>query len=153
MSEIIRTRRRRVRAVAVLAAAAAVTLLTLGPRSLVAPARGAFLGLLADIAPLEAWFPGGDAERALNTAMFVPFGAALAMILSRRAWPIAILAGLAASTFVECLQASIPGRVPDLRDVVWNTVGAAIGAVAVTAVRLMLAAGRRDRQRGRVTRT
>ena len=112
------------------------------PRWLVAPARAAFMqGLDALAAPLLAWFPFGDAERVLNTLLFVPLGATIALLLHRRLWPLAILVGFAISAAVEYAQLTIPGRVPDAADVVWNTVGAAIGVILVTVVRLV---GRRS---------
>ena len=73
-----------------------------------------------------------DAERLLNTLMFVPLGATIALLLHRRLWPLAILVGFAMSAAVEYAQPTIPGRVPDAADVFWNTVGAAIGVVLVT---------------------
>ena len=54
---------------------------------------------------------------------------------------------------VEWAQGSIPGRVPDLDDVLWNTVGGAIGVVIVTILRLLATAVARGAQRGSVTRT
>ncbi|MCH6229957.1 VanZ family protein [Microbacterium sp. CFH 31415] len=134
---------RAARAIAAALAVTAVGILTLGPRALVAPARGAFLSAVdAASAPLLAWFPYGDAERVLNTIMFVPLGATIALLLGRRWWPLAILGGFALSACVEYAQRSIPGRVPDPADVLWNTVGAAIGVIVVTAVRLVCAAVR-----------
>lgn len=154
MTSITAARGRGFRLLAAAMAATAVVALTLAPRALVAPARHAFMRLVdAARSPLLTWLPDGDAERVLNTILFVPLGATIALLLARRAWPVAILAGLALSTAVEYAQASIPGRVPDPADIVWNTVGAAIGVSLVTAPRLIAAAARRARQRGRPTRT
>ncbi|MCR2763624.1 VanZ family protein [Microbacterium sp. zg.B48] len=147
-------RRRGVRVVATALAALAVTVLTLAPRRLVAPARGAFMQFLDGItAPLLVWIPYSEAERALNAVLFLPLGATLALLLSRRFWPLAILGGFALSAAVEHAQASIPGRVPDGEDLLWNTVGGALGVLVVTVVRVVLAALTRPRQRGSVTRT
>lgn len=135
------------RAVAALLAVAAMAVLTLGPRALVAPARGEFMQLMdAATAPLLVAIPYGDAERLLNTAMFVPLGATVALLLRTRFWPLAVLAGSALSAAVEYAQAAIPGRVPDPEDVLWNTVGAAIGVAVVTIARLAAALVRRARQ-------
>jgi hypothetical protein len=154
MTGISTTPRRGIRLLGACLAAAAVTLLTLAPRSLVAPARGAFMSAMDAVAePLLAWFPAGDAEIVLNTLLFVPLGATIALLLTRRAWPVAILAAFALSATVEYAQVSIPGRVPDLDDVLWNTVGAVIGVVVVTVPRLIAGAARRARQRVSVTRT
>lgn len=139
---------------ALLAAAALllVAVLTLAPQMLVGPARAAFLGWAdAVTVPLFAGAGYAEAERLMNTAMFVPLGATVALVLPRRGWPFAMLAGMAVSIAVEYAQTSIPGRIPDAADVLWNTVGSAIGVVAVTAVRAVAGAVRS--QRGRVTRT
>jgi hypothetical protein len=146
--------RRGIRFLVAMGAALVIGALTLAPRAVVAPVRGAFMQVVdAVTAPLLLWIPMGGAERVLNTLLFAPLGAAIALLLSRRAWPIAILVGLALSATVEYAQLSIPGRVPDRDDVLWNTVGAAIGVVAVSAPRLFIAAMVRARQRGSMTRT
>lgn len=143
---------RTARSIAAALAVTAVGILTLAPRSLVAPARGAFLAAVdAASASLLASLPFGDAERVLNTILYVPLGATVALLLGRRWWPLAILTGSAVSACVEYAQRSIPGRVPDPADVLWNTVGAAIGVVVVAVVRLIGAAvrslGEADRMR------
>ncbi|GAA1995487.1 VanZ family protein [Microbacterium pumilum] len=154
MTGITAAPRRGIRVFAMTIAAAAVTILTLAPRSLVAPARGAVMRIMdAVTAPLLVWIPYDDAERLLNTLLFVPLGGTIALLLSRRAWPVAILAGVGLSVAVEYAQGSIPGRVPDLEDVLWNSLGGAIGVIVVAIPRLVAAAGRRGDQRGRVTRT
>lgn len=131
-------RNRTTRTVAAFAAVAAVAVLTLGPRALVAPARGEFMRAMdAVTAPLLVWIPYGDAERILNTLLFIPLGATIALLLRKRHWPLAVLAGLVVSAAVEYAQASIPGRVPDPEDVFWNTVGAVIGVAVVTVCRLI----------------
>jgi glycopeptide antibiotics resistance protein len=77
-----------------------------------------------------------------NVAVFVPFGAALAVatllqpgrLRRTKFWPWWLkisLAGLALSLFIEIGQLAIPGRVTDIDDVILNTLGAAIGALAV----------------------
>ena len=145
--------RRGIRFLVAMAAALMIGALTLAPRAVVAPARGAFMQVVDAVTAPLLWIPVGEAERVLNTLLFVPLGAAIALLLTRRAWPIAILVGFALSAAVEYAQLSIPGRVPDRDDVLWNTVGAAIGVVAVTVPRLLIAAIARTRQRGSVTRT
>lgn len=145
--------RRAARTIAAVLAVAAVAALTLGPRALVAPARGEFMRVMdAAAAPLLAAVPYGDPERTLNVVMFVPLGATIALLLRRRSWPLAILAGFALSACVEYAQGSIPGRVPDPADVLWNTVGGAIGVVVVTVVRLVGAAVRGGTKAGRMPR-
>lgn len=135
-------------------ALAAALLLTLGPRALVAPARGAFLEVTdAVTAPLLARVPYADTDQVLNALLFVPLGATIALLLPRRAWLLGILAAFVLSITVEYLQTSIPGRVPDADDVLWNTVGGAFGVVAVAVPRLLGALVRRTGQPGSATRT
>lgn len=144
-----------------LLAAAAVLIivaaLTLAPRALVAPVKSLFLRAMDVLsAPLMALIPYGDADRVFNTLLFIPLGATMAMLLSRRAWPLAILAGFALSAGVELFQASIPGRVPDAEDVLWNTVGGTIGVMVVIVIRLiamLIVRGPHARQRPKTTRT
>lgn len=97
--------------------------------------------------------PYGDAEIILNTLLFVPLGAALALLLHRRAWPLAVIAACAVAIAVECAQGSIPGRVPDLDDVLWNSLGGAIGALVVAVPRVIAHAIRGARRAPRARRT
>lgn len=65
-----------------------------------------------------------------NVALFVPFGLGLA-VLRRPLWQ-ALVVALLFSSIIELLQ-SIglpPGRSPALADIVTNTTGAALGAIA-----------------------
>jgi VanZ family protein len=136
-----RTSTRGIRVLAALFAVGAIAVLTLAPRAIVAPARARFTHVMdAVLAPLLATFSTGDTERTLNMLMFVPLGATLALLLSRRLWPLAMLAGLVLSATVEYAQAFIPGRVPDPNDVLWNTVGAVAGAAVVALCRYAFAA-------------
>ncbi|WP_194410817.1 VanZ family protein [Microbacterium cremeum] len=127
---------------------AVVVGLTLAPPWIAAPVRRLFVQAMTALAePLVLWIPGGLTERSLNTLLFVPLGATVALLLSRRRWPVAIFAGFALSATVEFVQDSIPGRVPDPADVLWNTVGAAIGVLLVTLPRALVAVVRRAGQR------
>ena len=140
MTDITTTRRSAIRILAATVVLAVVAGLTLAPPSIAAPARRLFVQAMVTLAePLVMWIPGGLTERVLNTLLFVPLGATVALLLSRRLWPVAILAGLALSATVEYAQASIPGRVPDMADVLWNTVGGAIGVLVVTLPRVLAA--------------
>ena len=74
----------------------------------------------------------------LNIALFVPAGLGLALW---RRWgigrvlPVAVLV----SALVEALQYLVPlGRAADVDDVILNTVGAAIGAITVSVVRVVV---------------
>ena len=119
-------------AVAAVSAGGVVAALTLAPRSLVAPARGLVERITAAaFSPILDALPAADPDRVLNALLFVPLGATVALLLGRRVWPLAMLAGFALSAAVEYAQGRIPGRVPDPEDVLWNTCGAAVGALAV----------------------
>jgi glycopeptide antibiotics resistance protein len=124
--------------------AGVVAFLTLGPRFVIAPLRGAFLSRVdAALAPFSVALPYGQAEQILNAVMFVPLGAGVAALVARRWWVAGVIAGFAVSTTVEVLQGAVPGRVPDPADVVWNTLGATVGAVAALLVRAIAAGVRR----------
>lgn len=84
-------------------------------------------------------------ESILNALLFVPLGAAVALALSRRLWILAPVLVFGTSFAIEHVQASIPGRVPDVQDIVWNTVGGVVGAVVVGIVRTVLRPIRRSR--------
>jgi len=77
------------------------------------------------------------ADGILNICLFAPFG--LAVGWNSRSPLKAILAGLLLSTGVELAQTIIPGRDPSLSDIVFNTVGAALGALIASRPRLWLA--------------
>ncbi|UJP09506.1 VanZ family protein [Microbacterium sp. KUDC0406] len=119
-------------------ALAGVLALTVAPRRIVAPARGAFMHLAHVWAgPVVEPMTFLQIEGTLNALLFVPLGAALALLLSRRWWILAPLIAFALSFGVETIQARIPGRVPDLGDVLWNTAGALAGAIVAGLVRLL----------------
>jgi VanZ family protein len=57
--------------------------------------------------------------------LFAPLGAALRALGRRRAATAGV--GLALSTAIELAQLAIPGRTTSTADVIWNTLGAAVG--------------------------
>ena len=81
----------------------------------------------------------GFVERAANVVMFVPFGALLAFLLApRRRW-LAVALPATASLLVEGVQhVALPRRFASGWDVLANTTGALLGAVAVVAVMALL---------------
>jgi len=81
-----------------------------------------------------------------NIALFVPVGMFLLLLFGTRLWWVALTASFAMTTFIEIAQRSIPGRVPDERDLMANGLGAVIG-VLVALVLTLPATLRRRRQR------
>lgn len=68
----------------------------------------------------------------LNVVLFVPVGALLAKLLRGRWWVAVLVAGLC-SAAIEVVQAQwLLERIGSVDDVVANTLGAALGALAVT---------------------
>lgn len=77
------------------------------------------------------------ADGILNICLFVPFG--LAVGWNSRSPLKAILAGLLLSTGVELAQTIVPGRDPSLSDIVFNAIGAVLGAMIARRPYLWLA--------------
>ena len=72
----------------------------------------------------------GLADALLNVLLFLPLGAALVFWLGRRAGALLLAAGF--SGVIETLQLLvIPGRDPNVGDVLFNTIGAALGVALV----------------------
>lgn len=109
---------------------------TLAPRQLVGPVRARFIDVAhVFAAPLIEPMTSLEVESTLNAMLFVPLGAAVALAFSRRLWILVPVLVFSASFAIEHVQAAIPGRVPDVQDVVWNTIGGVVGAVVVGIVR------------------
>ena len=66
-----------------------------------------------------------------NIALFVPLGLLLVAAWPRsNAW-VVLLLGYSASATIELVQTMLPSRYPTLSDVVANTIGTAIGCLAI----------------------
>jgi glycopeptide antibiotics resistance protein len=85
--------------------------------------------------PLFHWLGYSRLEFTANIVMFIPVGALFALLLPPRRWWVAVLIGLGMTVAIETAQLFIPGRVSDLRDIVANTAGAAIGVTIVRVIR------------------
>lgn len=81
-----------------------------------------------------------------NIALFVPIGMFLMLLFGTRLWWLALLACFGMTAFIETAQRSIPGRVPDERDLIANALGAVIGVV-LALILTAPAALRRRRER------
>ena len=68
------------------------------------------------------------------------------LLFGTRLWWVSVAAGFAMTVAIETVQRSIPGRVPDERDIVANTLGTLIG-VLVGLVLTLPATLRRRRRR------
>lgn len=101
----------------------------------------AVTGVVATMARmLEGWGVPFDVgypvlEFIANIALFVPFGALVAMAWpSLQAWKV-IAAGAATSIVIELVQIALPTRFPTVSDVIANTLGAAVGFAVVAMLR------------------
>jgi glycopeptide antibiotics resistance protein len=80
-------------------------------------------------------FPGSDwvtfsaVEFLANIALFVPLGLFFVLLLGRRRWWLAMLLSVVTTLGIEFSQQYISGRVPDVRDIIANSLGGAIGAL------------------------
>ena len=89
--------------------------------------------------PLPSCFlcaPRAVADALLNVVMFLPVGALLGTRL--KVWQ-AIALGASISGAIEVAQLLIPGRDPTLSDVLFNTLGAALGVALARSARHSLA--------------
>lgn len=87
-----------------------------------------------------------ELEFLANVALFVPVGMFLLLLFGTRLWWLALTASLGLTTFIEIAQRSIPGRVPDERDLVANALGAVIGVLVAVVLTLPGELRRRRRQ-------
>jgi len=76
------------------------------------------------------------ADALLNVALFLPLGLAAGW-RAKSPWKVA-LAGTVLSTAIELLQIGVPGRDPELRDILSNAAGAALGAALIYRPRAWL---------------
>ena len=83
------------------------------------------------------WTTGYLSEMAFNVAIFIPVGLLAALLIPRRRWLLALLAGFAFTTVIELVQVPEPDRISDPRDLVMNTAGAVLGVVLVLTARMV----------------
>lgn len=74
----------------------------------------------------------GHVDAAYNVLLFIPLGF-LMTLLFRRRW-VGVLIALVLSLSVELVQTLLPQRTASLRDVLTNSVGAAIGAIVALVI-------------------
>lgn len=122
--------------VATLAYIALVGWLTLSPQSTIQE-QGILDRLVRFFERHDAtdWLTYPRVEFGLNVAMFIPFGIFFVLLLGRRRWWLVILLCIALTLTIEFAQQGIPGRVSDPRDLVSNSAGAVLGALAALVLR------------------
>ena len=89
-----------------------------------------------------------NVEFAANVVMFIPVGIFFVVLFGRKLWWLSLLICLAMTGFIESIQHVIPGRVPDVRDLVSNSLGGLIGVIVGLIFEML--AWRREVQRNRV---
>jgi VanZ family protein len=87
-----------------------------------------------------------------NVALFVPLGVAVAGALGPRQPAVRLAAAGAAgavlSAAIEGVQLLVPGRATDVDDVIFNTLGALVGAAGLLVGERLIRPGGRPRRRG-----
>lgn len=99
-----------------------------------------------DLDPLTTRLSVERVEFLANIGLFVPLGVFLLLLVGSRGWWVALVAGIVLTSMIENVQRSIPGRVPDPRDVAANSIGMFLGIV-VALVLTLPATLRRRRER------
>lgn len=84
-----------------------------------------------------------------NIGLFVPIGMFLLLFFGAGGWWLAGLGSFATTALIETLQRQIPGRVPDERDLLANTIGGLIGVAVALVLTLPATLRRRRRRRAR----
>ena len=86
--------------------------------------------------------PSGATEAVQNLLLFVPFGIATSFGALRPG--VGIFLGFSLSLMVECAQMFIPGRDPNIGDLLFNTTGTALGWGLGTWIRALVLAPARE---------
>jgi glycopeptide antibiotics resistance protein len=91
---------------------------------------GPFTLLLAVFAkyPVTAWLTYDMVEFIANIGMFVPIGVLLTVLMGVRRWWLVVLIGVVLTCTIESIQLTMPARHSDVRDLIANSFGTALGA-------------------------
>lgn len=103
--------------------------LTLTPQASAPTGSAIVLRLVARLERIDPRFTYDRVEFLANVGLFVPVGVFLVLLFGVRFWWVAAIAGFAMTSAIETAQRSIPGRVPDERDILSNTIGTLLGVV------------------------
>lgn len=87
-----------------------------------------------------------------NIALFVPVGMFLLLLFGAGQWWLAGIGSFLLTSFIETVQHQIPGRVPDDRDLLANTLGGLIGIVMALVLTMPATMRRRRARRERGVR-
>lgn len=122
---------------------------TLNPAPPETSSNGWLISALGFFAHHEAtdWITYNVVEFTANIGMFIPIGVFFLLLLGRRMWWLAILVGVILTCSIEIIQLFLPARYPDVRDLVANSTGTAIGVGLALVV--MSFTTRRRTSRGR----
>lgn len=115
-----------------------LALVVLWPSTVGGNSVGTLGTILAELQGLgvPGWIDYGFVETIANVVMFVPFGMLSAAWLTRERIWLAVVFGMAASCTIEAAQAMLlPQRFATIDDVTANSLGAALGCLAVYAWR------------------
>ncbi len=96
------------------------------------------LALYLDQFSATQWLTFNDLEFVANIGLFVPVGLFFVLLVGKRLWWLALGLAIGLTVGIEWVQQFIPSRVSDARDILSNSLGAAIGVVFTLSV----AAGR-----------
>lgn len=115
---------------------AVVGWLTLGPQPLDDEGRGLLRRVIAWLRRHDAteWVTYSGVEFTANVLMFVPVGLFFVLLLGRRRWWLAVMLGVALTLGIETAQLFLVDRVPDPRDLLANSIGAALGVVGALLI-------------------
>ncbi len=131
---------------------AVVAWVTLGPQPLDAQGSAILYRLIDEFSQhrMTSWLTYSRVEFLANVAMFIPIGVFFVLLMGRKWWFAAILAGIGMTFTIEFVQLFLPTRVPDVRDLLSNTLGACIGVFL--ALIITWPAAYRDWRANRATR-
>ncbi|WP_343925466.1 VanZ family protein [Rhodoglobus aureus] len=92
------------------------------------------LALFLDRFSATQWLTFNDLEFVANIALFVPLGLFFVLLVGKRQWWLALALAIGLTAGIEWVQQFIPSRVSDPRDILSNSLGAAIGVVITLSV-------------------
>ncbi|MGV8911817.1 MAG: VanZ family protein [Rhodoglobus sp.] len=92
------------------------------------------LAVFLDRFSATQWLTFNDLEFVANIALFVPLGLFFVLLVGKRQWWLALALAIGLTAGIEWVQQFIPTRVSDVRDILSNSLGAAIGVVVTLSV-------------------